>query len=79
MNAWIFIAADLVAITVMTFGMYLRRHRRRDLVVSYLAINVGVLAVATALSVSGAGVGLGLGHLRAGNVGVGGEGGHPFF
>ncbi|WP_082634010.1 DUF4956 domain-containing protein [Arthrobacter alpinus] len=61
MNAWIFIAADLVAITVMTFGMYLRRHRRRDLVVSYLAINVGVLAVATALSGSGAGVGLGLG------------------
>ena len=61
MNAWIFIAADLVAITVMTFGLYLRRHRRRDLVVAYLAINVGVLAVATALSSSGAGVGLGLG------------------
>ncbi|MFC8303473.1 DUF4956 domain-containing protein [Specibacter sp. NPDC057265] len=61
MNAWIFVAADLMAITVMTFGMYLRRHRRRDLVVSYLGINVGVLAVATALSSSGAGVGLGLG------------------
>lgn len=61
MNAWIFVAADLVAIMVLTFGMYLRRHRRRDLVVSYLGINVGVLAVATALSSSGAGVGLGLG------------------
>ncbi|ALV46691.1 permease [Arthrobacter alpinus] len=61
MNAWIFVAADLVAIMVMTFGMYLRRHRRRDLVVSYLGINVGVLAVATALSSSAAGVGLGLG------------------
>lgn len=61
MNTLIFIAADLVAITILTFGMYLRRHRRRDLVVSYLAINVGVLAVATALSSSAAGVGLGLG------------------
>jgi hypothetical protein len=61
MNALIFVAADLVAITVLTFGMYLRRHRRRDLVVSYLGINVGVLAVATALSSTGAGVGLGLG------------------
>lgn len=61
MNAWIFVAADLVAIVVMTFGMYLRRHGRRDLVVSYLGINVGVLAVATALSSSAAGVGLGLG------------------
>ncbi len=61
MNAWIFVAADLVAIVVMTFGMYLRRHGRRDLVVSYLGINVGVLAVATALSSSAAGVGFGLG------------------
>lgn len=41
--------------------MYLRRHRRRDLLVSYLGINVGVLAVATALSGSAASAGLGLG------------------
>lgn len=61
MNTWIFVAADLLAITALTFGMYLRRHRRRDLLVSYLGINVGVLAVATALSSSAAGVGLGLG------------------
>lgn len=61
MNTWIFVAADLLAISVLTFGMYLRRHRRRDLLVSYLGINVGVLAVATALSSSAAGVGLGLG------------------
>lgn len=61
MNTWIFLAADLLAITVLTFGLYLRRHRRRDLLVSYFGINVGVLAVATALSSSAAGVGLGLG------------------
>ncbi|MBP2412849.1 hypothetical protein JOF48_001648 [Arthrobacter stackebrandtii] len=61
MNTWIFVAADLLAISILTFGMYLRRHRRRDLLVSYLGINVGVLAVATALASSAAGVGLGLG------------------
>lgn len=61
MNTLIFLAADLVAITILTFALYLRRHRRRDLVVSYLGMNVGVLAVATALSGSAAGVGLGLG------------------
>lgn len=61
MNILILIAADLLAITLLTFGLYLRRHRRRDLVVSYLGMNVGVLAVATALSGSAAGVGLGLG------------------
>lgn len=55
-------ALDLVAISILTFGIYFPRHRRRDLVVSYLGVNVGVLAVATALtSVQvGAGVGLGL-------------------
>ncbi|MHA7192105.1 DUF4956 domain-containing protein [Arthrobacter sp. MDT2-16] len=61
MNILILIGADLLAITFLTFGLYLRRHRRRDLVVSYLGMNVGVLAVATALSGSAAGVGLGLG------------------
>ncbi|BCW20468.1 DUF4956 domain-containing protein [Pseudarthrobacter enclensis] len=57
----LFIAADLAAISILTFALYLRRHRRRDLVVSYLGMNVGVLAVATALSGSAAGLGLGLG------------------
>src|SRR5215207_7160327 len=61
MTSLILVAADLAAISVLTFALYLRRHRRRDLVVSYLGMNVGVLAVATALSGSAAGVGLGLG------------------
>jgi hypothetical protein len=61
MTSLIFIAADLAAISILTFVLYLRRHRRRDLVVSYLGMNVGVLAVATALSGPAAGLGLGLG------------------
>ncbi|MBB2923352.1 hypothetical protein FHR80_002277 [Cellulomonas cellasea] len=53
--------ADLVAVSLLTFGLYFRRHRRRDLVVAYLGVNVGVLAVASALGFSSVGAGLGLG------------------
>ncbi len=52
---------DLFAISLMTFGIYFPRHRRRDMVVSYLGINVGVLAVANAMATSTIGAGLGLG------------------
>jgi hypothetical protein len=55
------IAIDLVAIALLTFGIYFRRHRRRDLVVAYLVVNVGVLAVTEVLASSTVGVGLGLG------------------
>ncbi|MFD6090550.1 DUF4956 domain-containing protein [Oerskovia sp. NPDC060338] len=52
---------DLVAVLVLTFGLYFPRHRRRDLVVAYLGVNVGVLAVAATLARSTVGAGLGLG------------------
>jgi len=52
---------NTVAIVVMVFGLYFPRHRRRDLVVAYLGVNAGVLAVAYVLSSAGIGVGLGLG------------------
>jgi len=52
---------DLVAIGLLTFALYFRRHRRRDLVVAYLVVNVGVLAVTEVLASSAVGVGLGLG------------------
>lgn len=61
MNILIMAAANLAAIFLLTFGLYLRRHRRRDLAVSYLGINVGVFAVAASLSGSTASAGLGLG------------------
>jgi hypothetical protein len=54
-------AADLLAIAVLTFGICFPRHRRRDLVVAYVGVNVGVLAVSAALASSGVGAGLGLG------------------
>lgn len=54
-------AIDLLAVSVLVFGLYFPRHRRRDLVVAYLGVNVGVLAVAGSLSSSTVGAGLGLG------------------
>ena len=53
--------ADLLAINLLIFGIYFPRHRRRDLVVAFLGINVGVLAVSAALATSGIGAGVGLG------------------
>ncbi|UJP39939.1 DUF4956 domain-containing protein [Cellulomonas palmilytica] len=61
MSPYTLYAADLVAILVLTFAVYLPRHRRRDLVVAFLAVNVGVLAVAAALAESAMAAGLGLG------------------
>ena len=55
------VAVDLIAITVLAGPLFFRRHGRRDLMLSYAALNVGVLAVTLALSGSQAGVGLGLG------------------
>ncbi len=52
--------ADLVAITALV-AVFLGRHGRRDLVVAFLGVNVGVLAVATALGTGTIGAGLGLG------------------
>jgi len=61
MDSLLLIAADLVAVAVLVFALYFPRHRRRDLVVAFLTVNVGVLAVAIMLGSSTVGLGLGLG------------------
>ena len=55
------IASDLAAIVVLTYAIYFRRHRRRDMLLAYIALNVGVMAVAIAFSSAAVGAGLGLG------------------
>ncbi len=55
------VALDLVAITVLTLGLYFPRHRRKDMLVAYLGVNIGVMAVALALTSATVGAGLGLG------------------
>ena len=52
---------DLIAVSVLAFGLYFPRHRRRDLLVAFLVVNVGVMAVANALGSTEASAGLGLG------------------
>lgn len=54
------LAADLVAITCVVC-FYFRRHQRRDLMLSYAALNAGVLAVTTMLASGSVSAGLGLG------------------
>lgn len=61
MSPLVLYAVDLVAVVVLVLALYFPRHRRRDLVVAYLLVNVGVLAVSSALAASTVAAGLGLG------------------
>jgi hypothetical protein len=54
-------AIDWLAVSVLALALYFPRHRRRDLVVSYLGVNVGVLAVSSVLSTTAVAAGVGLG------------------
>lgn len=61
MNLLAVIAVDLVAIVILALGVYYPRHRRRDLAVAFVGVNVGVLAVSMVLADTTVGAGLGLG------------------
>lgn len=61
MTALLPIATDLAAVVVLAYVLYFRRHRRRDLMLSYFALNVGVLAVTMALGSVEVSIGLGMG------------------
>lgn len=54
-------AVDVVAICILTIGLYMPRHRRKDLAVALIGVNIGVLAVSATLATSTVGAGLGLG------------------
>jgi len=55
------LALDLVAVGVLTFAVYYPRHRRRDLIPAYLALNVALFAVVAALARAGGDGGMALG------------------
>lgn len=55
------IAADLIAVLILTLGVYYPRHHRKDLVVAFLGVNIGVLSVAAVLGGADVAAGLGLG------------------
>lgn len=52
---------DILAIGILAFGLYFPRHRRKDMVVAYLVVNLGLVAVTSALTATGASIGLGFG------------------
>ena len=60
-SALILICIDLAAALVLSLGLYYRRHHRRDLVVAFLGVNIGVMAVAAVLGTAEVAMGLGLG------------------
>ncbi|WP_019181129.1 DUF4956 domain-containing protein [Microbacterium yannicii] len=60
-SALILFGVDLAAATILSLGLYYRRHRRRDLVVAFMGVNVGVMAVAAVLGTAEVAMGLGLG------------------
>jgi hypothetical protein len=68
---WSGLGIDLLAIVVLAYAVYFRRHRRRDLLMAYVCFNVALFAVVTALTSvpatanSSAGLALGLGLLGA--------------
>ena len=55
------IGVDLISLTTLVGGLYVRRHSRKDLLAAYVGVNVGVLAVTLLLATSNVGAGLGLG------------------
>ncbi len=61
MPVYAFILADLIAISIMVFGLYFPRHRRRDLIVAFLSINVGVMGVTYAMTNADISLGFGMG------------------
>ncbi|MEU5860867.1 MULTISPECIES: DUF4956 domain-containing protein [unclassified Nonomuraea] len=52
---------DLAAITVLAYGLYYRRHHRRDLLFAYVALNLGIFAVVSLLLVQRVDLAVGFG------------------
>ncbi|MCA9833173.1 MAG: DUF4956 domain-containing protein [Thermomicrobiales bacterium] len=61
MDHIISMSLDIIAITILVFALYFPRHRNRDMIVAYLGINIGVLAVMSVLSSVDASLGVGIG------------------
>lgn len=55
------LAVDLVGIFLLAYVVYYRRHRRRDLLLAYFALNVGLFVVVSMLTATRVDVALGFG------------------
>ncbi len=52
---------NLVAISLLTYGLYFRRHQRRDLTLGLMGVNVGLFAVSSFTATTTISVGFGIG------------------
>lgn len=52
---------DLVAISLLTYALYYRRHHRRDLTLGLMGVNVGLFAVSSFTATATMSVGFGIG------------------
>lgn len=55
------LAVDLIAISLLTYALYFRRHQRRDLTLGLVGINVGLFAVSSFSATTTISVGFGIG------------------
>jgi hypothetical protein len=53
--------ANLVALAIIAYAIYFRRHSRRDLLMTYTTINIGLFLVMTVISMHDTGIGVGFG------------------
>lgn len=58
---WFALAIDLVAITLLSYVLYFRRHGRRDLLLAYVALNTGIFAVVSMMTGQEVGLAVGFG------------------
>jgi len=61
MNSLLYWLANMLAVSLLTFGLYFPRYKRREMVLAYMGINVGVSVMAATLVESSVGFSLGLG------------------
>jgi hypothetical protein len=52
---------DVIAISVLTYGLYFRRHQRRDLTLGFMGVNVGLFAVSSFTAATSISIGFGIG------------------
>lgn len=53
--------ANLLALAAIAYFIYFRRHSRRDLLMTYTTINIGLFLVMTVISMNDTGLGVGFG------------------
>ena len=54
-------AVDVAAIFLLAYALYFRRHRRADLLLAYVALNIGIFVAMSLLSTARVDIALGFG------------------